>query len=141
VTDRGLQQLLVLGRLQVLHLGETAVTNAGIRGLRSLKSLRELHVGGTAVDEDAVGVLLGDILANQRRRQRDAEDPDFAQTGLHVRSTIWIHRLLTVASSIIRRELGSLSPSLQARVAEALRRLFALESNVAGVVKAESISG
>ncbi len=26
----------------------------------------------------------------------DPEDPDFAQTGLHVRSTIRIHRLLTV---------------------------------------------
>ena len=65
------------------------------------------------------------------------EDPDFAQTGLQVRSTIRIHRLLTVASSIIKRELGSLSPSLQARVADAVRRLFALAPRDAGVGKAE----
>ena len=36
----------------------------------------------------------------------DPQDPDFAQTGLQVRSTIRTHRLLTVASSIIKRELG-----------------------------------
>ena len=56
----------------------------------------------------------------------DPQDPDFAQTGLQVRSTIRIHRLLTVASSIIKRELGSLSPSRQARVADAVLRLFAV---------------
>lgn len=67
----------------------------------------------------------------------DPQDPDFAQTGLQVRSTIRIHRLLTVASSIIKRDLGSLSPSLQARVVDALRRLFAGESNDAGVGKAD----
>jgi len=57
----------------------------------------------------------------------DPDDPDFAQTGLEVRSTIRIHRLLTVASTIIKRELGSLSPGLQARVADAVHRLFALD--------------
>lgn len=67
----------------------------------------------------------------------DPQDPDFAQTGLQVRSTIRIHRLLTVASSIIKRELGSLSPSLQARVVDALRRLFAREPNDAGVGKVD----
>ena len=67
----------------------------------------------------------------------DPQDPDFARTGLQVRSTIRIHRLLTVASSIIKRELGSLSPSLQARVADAVRRLFALEANDGGVGKAD----
>jgi len=67
----------------------------------------------------------------------DPQDPDFARTGLQVRSTIRIHRLLTVASSIIKRELGSLSPSLQARVADAVSRLFALEPNDAGVTKAD----
>ena len=57
----------------------------------------------------------------------DPQDPEFAGTGLQVRSTIRIHRLLTVSSRIIKRELGSLSPSLQARVTDALRRLFVLE--------------
>lgn len=55
----------------------------------------------------------------------DPQDPDFAQTGLQVRSTVRIHRLLTVASGTIRRELGSLTPRLQARVADAVHRLFA----------------
>jgi len=35
----------------------------------------------------------------------DPQDPGFAQTGLEVRSTIRIHRLLTVASTIIKLEL------------------------------------
>lgn len=66
----------------------------------------------------------------------DPEDPGFAQTGLQVRSTIRTHRLLTVASGVIKRELGSLSPSLQARVSDAVRRLFALDADDAGA-KAE----
>lgn len=54
----------------------------------------------------------------------DPGDPDFAQTGLHVRSTVRTHRLLTVSSSLIKRELGRLSPQLQERVSQAARRLF-----------------
>ncbi|MGH9348560.1 MAG: type II toxin-antitoxin system PemK/MazF family toxin [Vicinamibacterales bacterium] len=61
----------------------------------------------------------------------DPEDPGFAQTGLQVRSTVRTHRLLTIASGVIRRELGSLSPNLQGRVSDAVRRLFALESDKA----------
>lgn len=54
----------------------------------------------------------------------DPQDPDFGTTGLQVRSTIRTHRLLTVASSTIKRELGNLSPSVQTRVANAVARLF-----------------
>src|SRR5439155_23724661 len=67
----------------------------------------------------------------------DPLDSDFAQTGLQVRSTVRIHRLLTVASSIIKRELDTLSPTLQARVADAVRRLFALAPDNANAAKAE----
>jgi len=67
----------------------------------------------------------------------DPQDPSFAQTGLQVRSTIRTHRLLTVASVIIKRELGSLSPDLQARVADAVHRLFAPELNKADVEEAK----
>lgn len=67
----------------------------------------------------------------------DPQDPGFAQTGLQVRSTIRTHRLLTVASTTIKRELGSLTPSLQARVADAVRRLFAWEPDDADVEGAE----
>ena len=62
----------------------------------------------------------------------DPRDAGFSETGLQVRSTIRIHRLLTVASSVIKRELGTLSPELQARVADAVRRLFGLEANGSG---------
>jgi mRNA interferase MazF len=67
----------------------------------------------------------------------DPTDPGFSQTGLQVRSTVRIHRLLTVASSIIKRELGSLSPSMQTHVTEAVHRLFALGSDAAGGQKTE----
>ncbi len=66
----------------------------------------------------------------------DPQDPDFAQTGLQVRSTIRLHRLLTVTSRIIRREIGSLSPSLQACVVEALHRLFTHGPDDDGATKA-----
>lgn len=67
----------------------------------------------------------------------DPQDPGFAQTGLQVRSTIRTHRLLTVASSTIKRELGILSPRLQAQVFAAVRRLFVPESDDASDGKAE----
>lgn len=39
----------------------------------------------------------------------EQSDADFALTGLKVSSTVRLHRLMTVAKSIIRRELGELS--------------------------------
>jgi len=54
----------------------------------------------------------------------DPQDPDFAQTGLQVRSMIRTHRLLTVASNVIKRDLGVLSPNQQSRVTDAVVRLF-----------------
>lgn len=50
----------------------------------------------------------------------------FAATGLRVSSTLQLHRLMTASTALIRRQLGHLSPDLQARVAEGLRRLFDL---------------
>ena len=54
----------------------------------------------------------------------DARDPDFSATGLRVSSTLRLHRLITVATSIIQRELGELSPRMQAEVNAKLRDLF-----------------
>jgi mRNA interferase MazF len=56
----------------------------------------------------------------------DAQDPDFSATGLQVSSTLRVHRLMTIATSVIRRELGELSPRLQAEVNAKLRDLFEL---------------
>jgi mRNA interferase MazF len=52
--------------------------------------------------------------------------PDFAPTGLRVRSTLRLHRMVTVAAPIIRRQLGVLTPGLQSQVQQRLRALFAL---------------
>lgn len=54
-----------------------------------------------------------------------ADNADFARTGLRVNSTFRLHRLMTVTSTIIKRELGDLSPTLQAEISARLRRLFA----------------
>jgi mRNA interferase MazF len=55
-----------------------------------------------------------------------ANDPDFVATGLRASSTLRLHRLMTVTTAIIRRELGRLSPGLQAEVNTRLRDLFEL---------------
>lgn len=57
----------------------------------------------------------------------EARDSGFAATGLRVSSTLQLHRLMTVSTRLIRRQLGHLSAELQARVAEGLQRLFGLE--------------
>lgn len=54
------------------------------------------------------------------------EDADFAATGLRLASTLRLHRLLTVSTSIIQRDLGALSPRLQTLVSAKLRDLFSL---------------
>ena len=54
------------------------------------------------------------------------QDFDFPSTGLRVSSTLRLHRLMTVTTSIIRRQLGELSPRLQTEVNARLRDLFAL---------------
>ena len=56
------------------------------------------------------------------------EHPDFAATGLKVSSVLQVHRLVTVSTRVIRRELGILPESLQVEVRERLRRLFDLST-------------
>lgn len=56
----------------------------------------------------------------------DASGADFASTGLRVSSTLQLHRLMTVTRGLLRRELGALSPAMQAQVRERLRELFEL---------------
>jgi mRNA interferase MazF len=54
----------------------------------------------------------------------DSREPGFTATGLRVTSTLQLHRLMTVSTALIRRQLGHLSPELQARTVEGLRTLF-----------------
>jgi mRNA interferase MazF len=56
----------------------------------------------------------------------DPADPSFSATGLRVRSVIRLHRLATIAASIVRRELGELAPAQRATVNQRLRQLFGL---------------
>lgn len=56
----------------------------------------------------------------------DSTDTSFVATGLKVSSTLRLHRLSTVSTTLIRRQLGFLTPELQGRVAVALRSLFGL---------------
>ena len=56
----------------------------------------------------------------------ESSDADFAATGLKVSSTLRLHRLMTVTTALLRRELGALSPAMQAQVRERLRLVFEL---------------
>lgn len=56
----------------------------------------------------------------------DTRDADFALTGLAVSSTLRLHRLMTVTTSLIQRELGVLSSALKAEMDKRLRNLFGL---------------
>jgi mRNA interferase MazF len=56
----------------------------------------------------------------------DASHPDFAKTGLRVASALRLHRLLTVTTTLVQRELGELSPALSKQVAVKPKQLFAL---------------
>jgi mRNA interferase MazF len=56
----------------------------------------------------------------------DSGQTDFSITGLRVTSTLRLHRLMTVTTALIRRELVELSPRMQVEVADKLRTLFSL---------------
>jgi mRNA interferase MazF len=56
----------------------------------------------------------------------DSNDKNFNVTGLHVSSALRLHRLMTVTTSLICRELGELSPEMKKQVVEKLRKLFDL---------------
>jgi mRNA interferase MazF len=56
----------------------------------------------------------------------DPSHPDFLQTGLRVRSVLRLHRLMTVTTAIVRRDLGDLSARQLGDVEARLRLLFNL---------------
>jgi len=70
------------------------------------------RVGDTPLDTDLV---------------LEPDDPDFMATGLRVPSTLRLHRLMTVGPTLLVRELGRLSPALQASIDARLRRLCGME--------------
>ncbi|PKO20214.1 MAG: growth inhibitor PemK [Chloroflexi bacterium HGW-Chloroflexi-1] len=57
----------------------------------------------------------------------ESTDLDFRATGLLVSSTIQLHRLMTGATVLIQRELGSVPPRFQSALDQRLRRLFGLK--------------
>ncbi|MCX7050192.1 MAG: type II toxin-antitoxin system PemK/MazF family toxin [Candidatus Sumerlaeota bacterium] len=56
----------------------------------------------------------------------DANAPGFAATGLKTSSALQVHRLMTVSSSLLRRELGILPVPIQAQTRQAVKKLFGL---------------
>ncbi len=54
-------------------------------------------------------------------------DKDFPSTGLRVSSTLQLHRMMTVTTSIIVRELGILPEARQKDVEEKLKILFGIK--------------
>jgi mRNA interferase MazF len=59
----------------------------------------------------------------------DPRSNDFIATGLRVASVLRLHRLVTVTMSLIRRDLGKLSPSWQEEVNKKLMLLFQLRTS------------
>jgi mRNA interferase MazF len=57
----------------------------------------------------------------------DSTEDDFSKTGLRVSSTIRLHRLITVTTSLFKRELGELTPHIQEELDNRLRKLFDLK--------------
>ncbi|HLO15482.1 MAG TPA: type II toxin-antitoxin system PemK/MazF family toxin [Anaerolineales bacterium] len=54
-------------------------------------------------------------------------DKDFSVTGLRVSSALQLHRMMTVATNIIVRELGTLPKSAQKDVERKLKLLFGIK--------------
>jgi mRNA interferase MazF len=59
----------------------------------------------------------------------DSNNSDFASTGLRVTSVVRLHRLMTVTTSLIKRELGQISARIQRGLSKKMQRLFGLENS------------
>lgn len=53
-----------------------------------------------------------------------SDDVDFETNGLKVSSTVRLHRLVTISTKIIKRELGVLTEKQQLEIEKRLRLLF-----------------
>lgn len=62
-------------------------------------------------------ILDTDILINK-------DNKDFKSTGLSVSSKIQLHRIITISSSAIKRELGNIDKDIQVKVAKKLKSIF-----------------
>jgi mRNA interferase MazF len=58
--------------------------------------------------------------------QIDAGESDFCATGLRISSVLSLHRLMTVSTSFIKRELGELPSRILMEVDQRLKILFDL---------------
>jgi mRNA interferase MazF len=58
----------------------------------------------------------------------DPRNKDFGATGLRVASVVRLHRLLTLTTGLIRRDLGKLSQPWQEEVDQKLVVLFGLKA-------------
>ncbi len=56
----------------------------------------------------------------------DSSDKTFPLTGLRISSTIQLHRMVTVTTGLIRRELGEIPPHMQLQIEARLKKLFDL---------------
>jgi len=57
----------------------------------------------------------------------NSRDSDFSMTGLRDTSSLRLHRLMTVTSSIIKRKLGRISTRMEKEVDLKLIKLFSLK--------------
>lgn len=56
----------------------------------------------------------------------DSNSAGFVSTGLRVSSVIRLHRLMTVSTALIQRELGDVSQEMQIEIDKKLMKLFGL---------------
>lgn len=64
-------------------------------------------------------LLPSDLIVN-------STDSDFATTGLRVTSTLRLHCLVTVSESLIKRQLGKVTNTMQIAIDDKLTKLFAI---------------
>jgi mRNA interferase MazF len=69
-----------------------------------------------------VDIAATDVLLNPQRE-------DFGATGLRVASVLRLHRVVTLTTALIHRELGKLSQAWQQEVDQKLAVLFGLKGS------------
>nr|MCU0703867.1 hypothetical protein [Fimbriiglobus sp.] len=66
VTDKGVDSLLALTKLEELNLSGTKVTDAGVKRLLQLEGLKLLQLNNTKVTAAAIGMMEEELRAGKR---------------------------------------------------------------------------
>jgi mRNA interferase MazF len=115
--------------LPALARGDVVLTRFPFTDLTGASLRPALVVSQGQIGEDFVLIAISSVVRGSLAPADytlDSSHPEFATTGLRVRSVLRMHKLAAVERFVITRRLGRIGPRIQAEVDQRLRVVLGL---------------